>query len=192
MTAEVGFEVQEAGEPKLSPEGEEPETPEQELSGPAALVVMQWTPEEASALLSALFNIGVLVYGTDWAAHPMEFRASGIMAAPLLDRFVPKAVGGPVQTGVGLIAVAGELAGATARRWPIIKRGPRPVWQARPGQAQAAPEAAQPAPPPAAEPAAATSAANGRGAGGYHFDKETLKVIPRPADQSMGGMGYQL
>lgn len=190
----VEFEVGEGGSPKLTPEGEDAPPPSSEVSGPqAALVVSNWTPEEAAAMLSALFNIGVMVYGPEWVSHPAEFRASGTMAAPLLDRYVPKQAGGIVTTGAGLFAVSGEMAGAMARRYPIIKRGPRPVWAAKKPK-QEAPFAgaeseggrAGDVPPPTDPPPSHGS--NGGGSG-YHIPKDLLKVVRPGLEEPLAGLG---
>ena len=177
----VSFDVGEAGQPNLAGEGEEAPTPE-DAQAEAVQVPDLWKPEEAAALFSAVFNVGVLIYGKDWTSDPAEFRASGTLMAPYLDQWMPKSAGGGYATmGVGLLACAGELAGATARRWPILKRGPRPVWV----PPRKAGDAAEPGPAPAqSEPGAPAS-----GTAGYKLPKDLVRVVkPRP-DDSLTGVG---
>ena len=177
----VSFDVGEAGQPNLAGEGEEAPTPE-DAQGPVIQVPDLWSPDEAAALLSAVFNVGVLIYGREWASDPAEFRASGTLLAPHFDAWMPKSAGGGYATmGVGLLACAGELAGATARRWPILKRGPRPVW-VPPSKAGGA---SQPGPAPAQpEPGAPAS-----GTAGYKLPRDLVHVVkPRP-DDSLTGVG---
>lgn len=178
----ISFDVGEAGAPNLAGEGEDAPPPDD--AGAAAVPVPDlWSPEEAAALFSAVFNVGVLIYGREWAADPAEFRASGTLLAPHLDQWMPKSAGGGyAQLGVGLLACAGELAGATARRWPIIKRGPRPVW-VPPSRAKGA---AEPGAPAQAEPGA--PAPDG-GTTTYRLPKDLVRVVtPRP-DDSLSGLG---
>lgn len=190
MTGEaIGIEVEEAGQPNLEGEGQESTTPQAPPDGLA--VVAGWTPEEASALFSAVFNVGVLIYGPEWASHPAEFRASGAMSVGMLDKYVPKVAGGPVTTGLGLLAVAGELVGAGVRRRAIIKRGPKPIWQPQPkaGEGEAGPVGPSPATAETPSPSPPPAADNGRA---YRMPPDLAKVVPPPTDDSLGGMGYRL
>jgi hypothetical protein len=174
MTVEFAVEDVEA---ELQPEATEPE-----VSGPAAVVVASWTPEEAVALCLALFNVGVLVWGPEWAAHPAEFRASGATLPPVLDRWLPKGAGaGLVSIGLGLAVVAGEMAGAGVRRWPLIRRGPRPLWATTP---QATPDQVQQEPEQEDQPDTG---------GNFHFGRDSLRVLSQtPPAAAPDGLGNGL
>jgi hypothetical protein len=179
----VSFSVGEAGAPNLAGEGQEAPPPD-DVAGPQPVLVDLWTPQETSALLSAVFNVGVLFYGERWAAHPAEFQASGTLLAPTLDRYLPKAAGGGLATmGLGLVSVAGEMAAATARRWHLIKAGPKPVWIPRQQQQ----------PTPADRPAAAAAEpkpAPESSTSSYKMPPDLVQVVERAAQASaLVGMG---
>jgi len=187
--AGVSFSVGEGGAPNLAGEGQEAPPPDDVATAQPVLVDL-WTPQEAAALLSAVFNVGVLFYGERWAAQPAEFQASGLLLAPTLDRYLPKAAGGGLATmGLGLVSVAGEMAAATARRWPLIKAGPRPVWIPRQQPEQAPPDrptaaAAEPTPAPA--PAASASSSTSS----YKMPADLIPFVERGGQASaLAGMG---
>jgi hypothetical protein len=136
-----------------------------------------------------VFNVGVLLYGPGWTAHPAEFQASGTLLAPTLDRYLPKAAGGGLATmGLGLVSVAGEMAAATARRWPLIKAGPQPIWIPRQQADQPAPERPPAADEPTPAPAAAASASSSTSS--YKMPADLVTVVERGAQASaLAGMG---
>jgi hypothetical protein len=164
-----GVQSDQADDPEAQP------TPEEAVG--AVAVAMGWTPEEASQLICAIWNMGILLYGPEWAAHPNETAGWDISAAQLLDEFLPKGTGGFVQLGAGLMMVGNGLAMMAVRRVPIIRRGPRPLWQRK---------NEQPAPPPPTDAEhqryepdpPAPAASNGDGAG-YHFPRG---LAPRSTD----------
>jgi hypothetical protein len=181
----VGFNVTEGGAPNLSAEGAEAASPNPDLVLEPVVAPNLWTAQEAAAMISAVYNVGVLVWGPEWASHPLEFRASGTMLAPQLDMWMPKSAGGNYATlGIGLLAVAGELAGATARRWPLLKRGPQPLWTPREMPATPAGSGAT----QSVEQTGDTSTGP-TGAAGYRLPKELLTVV-RPSDNgALSGLG---
>lgn len=132
----------------------EPEDPEQTPAPSDVedverdLVNMGWTPEEATQLICAIWNFGMLVWGPEWAAHPAETAGWNISMAQLLDQFLPKGTGGFVQLGAGLIMVGNGIAMMGVRRIPLIQRGPRPMWVRKPAADAAEQVAQQPAPNP--------------------------------------------
>jgi hypothetical protein len=144
----VEFEVDAHGgeTPYTEPETPEPAEAEAEVAQ-AAFVAIGWTPEEATQLICALWNFGMLVWGPEWAAHPQETAGWNLQAAQLLDHVLPKGTGGYVELGAGLIMVGNGLAMMAVRRVPIIQRGPRPMWVRAPAPPPEAPET-PPTPPP--------------------------------------------
>jgi hypothetical protein len=106
---------------------EDPETQAADAAV-ASVVALGWTPEEATALVCALWNLGILLYGPEWAADPRETIGWNITVAQLLDIYVPKGVGGMVQLGTGILMIGNGLMMMAARRAPLIRRGPRPLW----------------------------------------------------------------
>jgi hypothetical protein len=143
---------------------------------PAPVIVVGWTPQEATQLICALWNFGMLVWGPEWAAHPAETEGWNISAAQLLDATIPKGTGGFVELGAGLIMVGNGLAMMTARRVPIIQRGPRPMWARRP-----------PADPDAPTEAAPTPTPKPSGGGSY---KMPADLAPQPAENdALRGIG---
>jgi len=131
-------------------------------------VIMGWTPQEASQLICAMWNLGILIYGPEWAAHPSETSGWDISAAQLLDQFLPKGTGGMVELGAGLFMVGNGLAMMAVNRIPIIKRGPRPLWVKKEPVEQA-----PGGPPPAPAPRPAEN-----GTGGYKLPRD---LAPAPA-----------
>ena len=183
----VEFHVDDHGAPRLSGEDKEPaavpgvEPPEQAIL-PGAL----WTPEEAGQLVCAVFNLGILVYGPEWAARPEETSGWNISLAQLLDVYMPRGSGGYVELGAGLFMVGSGLAMMTVNRVPLIKRGPRPLWVKKPD--------AQPQPtdgnrPPAAAPAAAKEPAPPDGSA-YRIPRDLAASIPA-SDPGLVGLGYE-
>ena len=91
----VQFHVADHGAPRLQGDDKAPEPipgaapPEQPVL-PGAL----WTPEEAGQLVCAIFNLGILVYGAEWAAKPQETAGWNISLAQLLDVYMPRGAGG--------------------------------------------------------------------------------------------------
>jgi len=125
---------------------EAPETPD--VTPP---IVTGWTPEEATSLVCALWNLGILFYGPEWAADPRETLGWNGAVAQLLDTYVPKDTGGMVQTGAGLLMIGNGVVMMGARRYEIIRRGPRPMWVRKPApDVDAEAQVTPPAPPPAA------------------------------------------
>lgn len=183
MTEDVSFSVGEGGEPNLTAEGQEAPPPD-DVAAPQPVVVDLWTPQEAAALCSAVFNVGVLIYGPGWTAHPAEFQASGTLLAPTLDRYMPKGGGGGLATmGLGLISVAGELSAATVRRWPMIKAGPQPIWIPK---EETGPQ--QPTPAPAAEQPATPAPPSSSGT--YKMPADLVAVVEQGAQASaLAGLG---
>lgn len=181
----VSFSVGERGSPNLTEEGQEAPPPDG-VAGPLPqpVVVDLWTPQEAAALCSAVFNVGVLLYGEKWAAHPAEFQASGTLLAPTLDRWLPKGSGGGLATmGLGLVSVAGELAAAGARRWPLIKAGPRPIWLPHDQATDVAPPAAAARQDTEPTPAPAST-------GSYKMPADLVDVVERGSQASaLAGLG---
>lgn len=189
MTDQVSYEVGEKGAPNLN-DDPQADVPPPDAPSAAPAPVDLWTAGEASALISAVFNVGVLVYGRDWAAHPAEFAASGTLLAPQLDRWLPKSAGGGLAAmGLGLISVAGELAAATVRRWPLIQRGPEPIWVQRPpAEGPVYDSTAQPAAAAAPAPNGAQTAGS---SAGYRMPADLVHVVQGQArpDDSLTGLG---
>jgi hypothetical protein len=151
------------------------EAPAAESSDVTPAIVIGWTPEEATALVCALWNLGILIYGPEWTADPRETIGWNIAVAQLLDMYVPKDTGGMVQTGAGLLMIGNGVMMMGARRFEIIKRGPRPIWVRK-----AAPNVEAEV-PPAPRPSAPAS----NGSGTYHMPAD---LAPKP-DDSLSGLG---
>lgn len=178
-TGGIEFEVDEhQGVPLAAVEPGDGEAQPDELEQLTAGAVLNWTPEEAGQFFCSLFNIGMLLYGPEWAAHPQETAGWNIYLAQLLDQVLPKGMGGAAELGVGLIMVGNGLAMMALRRWPLIQRGPRPMW-AKPPQAQ---DAAQAAAVAVEAPVEATGET-----GRFRFKEGELPAQPR--DDSMVGLG---
>jgi hypothetical protein len=138
--------------------------------------VVQWTPEEAGHLAVAVFNFGILVWGPEWAAHPSETEGWNYHFARLLDMWLPKGAGGYAETGAGILLVGNGFATMAARRAPLIKAGPKPLWS-RPPQG---PRPPQPPPQKPSEPAAAAPASSPPVASGdnvYHLPSNLTAAL---------------
>jgi hypothetical protein len=190
----VDFELEDDGVgPRLAGEGEAVPPPELGTTTPAdappdPLLVGEWSPQEAAQFAASLFSTGMLLAYVvnrqqlpqleEWGplvAGPHEFPGTGQALTPLLNRFLPKSMGGGMAAaGFGLIAVAGEMGIAIARRAPLLKKpGPRPA-----AVAEAPPDAPQAAP---------SSSAGGDGV--FRFGREDLEVIGGAPDPSLVGFG---
>ena len=144
------FEVDEHYSESSHPEDPEHAPPQEQE--PPSPIELGWTPEEATALVCALWNLGILLYGPEWTADPRETVGWNTSLAQLLDLWVPKDTGGYVQVGAGLLMIGNGVMMMAARRTEIIRRGPRPLWARKPqAEGEAAPAAA-PTPAPAAAP----------------------------------------
>jgi len=176
--SEAEFEVDAHGDVSEHPEEAQAEQQAQEAAV-ATVVAMGWTPEEATSLVCALWNLGILIYGPEWAADPRETLGWNITVAQLLDIYVPKGTGGMVQLGAGILMIGNGLMMMAARRTDIIRRGPRPLWlkasesQRAPGPSPQAPSAAP-----------ATRAANNGG----RYEMPTELVPPSNGD-ALNGLG---
>lgn len=148
-----GAQSQHAEEPEQPAGGESPNDAPEPV--PA---IMGWTPEEATQLICAIWNFGMLVYGPEWAADPRETLGWNFHAAQLLDHVLPKGTGGYVELGTGLIMVGNGLAMMGVRRIDIIRSGPKPMWGAKPKATQEPGTS-----PPGPVPAPSSSSANGTG-----------------------------
>jgi hypothetical protein len=173
-TTTAEFDVDSHGAESLHPEPAAAAQTPDEPTDVAPVIVVGWTPEEATQLICALWNFGMIIYGPEWAAHPAETQGWNISAAQLLDQFLPKGVGGFVELGAGLIMVGNGLAMMGLRRIPIIKAGPKPMWVRRPASDVEAEVA--PAPPAAPSP---------NGGGKYRMPAD---LAPK-ADDSLSGLG---
>ncbi len=156
--------------------------PEDQVQGTAqeaavqGVIALGWTPEEATALVCALWNLGILIYGPEWAADPRETIGWNITVAQLLDIYVPKGVGGTVQLGAGMLMIGNGIMMMAARRTEIIRRGPRPIWVKQPTP-EAPVSTGQPPAAPTSKPAS-----NGR----YEMPKD---LVPPVRDDSLNGIG---
>jgi hypothetical protein len=174
------FEVDPHG--VVSDQPDEPDSPQPDAqeAAVAQVVAMGWTPDEATALVCALWNLGILLYGPEWAADPRETIGWNITVAQMLDIYVPKGVGGAVQLGAGMLMIGNGIMMMAARRAPILRRGPRPLWQTQPApDAPVSTGQPQGAPPPASKPA--------NTGGRYEMPKD---LVPPPRrDDSLNGIG---
>lgn len=84
-----------------------------------------WTREEAQAFLHNIWNLGFWFYGVDWLAQPFDFARSSNDAAWILDRLLPKSMGGPVGWTIKVSSIAADVGMSVGVRREIIKRGPR-------------------------------------------------------------------
>jgi hypothetical protein len=191
--SEDRIHIEEQGAPSLLEEGQEPEASGPELG---SLAVDGWTPEEASRLMASIYTTGVLIAFAgrkarlprieEWpllAAQPTEFPSSGQALQPVLDRWLPKSAGGGLAAlGMGVLAIAGEVGMATARRAPYLtKEDGRPA--PTPSAAAASPGAPSPGPGEGAQDA-------GAGGGGFRFDAGAEEVLRRtPTHDTYSGMG---
>jgi hypothetical protein len=157
-------------EPSAGAGAQQPETPDV----PPA-VAASWTPEEATQLICAIWNFGMLIYGPEWAAHPAETAGWNISAAQLLDQFLPKGTGGFVELGAGLIMVGNGLAMMGVRRVPIIQRGPKPMWVRRQTGAGENDSVVS-----AGTAAAAPSASGSNGSGKYRMPSDIAPATTDP------------
>lgn len=175
VTAE--FEVDEHGAESAA---DEPTAGAPESAAPTEVtppIALGWTPEEATALVCALWNLGVLFYGPEWTADPRETLGWNGAVAQLLDTYVPKDTGGMVQTGAGLLMIGNGVVMMGARRYEIIRRGPRPMWVRKPApDIDATPQA--PPPPP-------TPAPDASGNGHYRMPAD---LVPR-GENPLSGIG---
>lgn len=176
-TSGAEFEVDPHGVESSEPDEPQAATEQQEAAF-AQVVAMGWTPEEATALVCALWNLGTLLYGPEWAADPRETYGWNITVAQLLDVYVPKGVGGMVQLGAGILMIGSGVMMMAARRAPLIQRGPRPLWVKRPEPDGAAAPSTRPSPSaPASRPASG---------GRYEMPKD---LVPPTNGEAMPGMG---
>lgn len=119
----------------------------------AAAAALGWTPEQAAQFVCAIFNIGTVLYGPDWTAHPSEVAGWDYYCAQVLDQVLPRGQGGAVEMGVGLVMIGNGLMMMGMRRWPLIKRGPRPIWVKEPlTEPEGTPAPQAPAPQAAPSP----------------------------------------
>lgn len=128
------FVVEDHGEPVLE-NGQHVETPDDTPGGaPAAAPSQQqevvdpqelWTPDEAQNFLHMLWNLGFWFYGVEWLAQPFDFKRSSYDAAWVLDRILPKSLGGPVGWTIHVTSIASDVAMSAGMRRELIKRGPR-------------------------------------------------------------------
>jgi len=161
-----GAQSEHAEEPAAAPE-----TPEDAANTVATL--MGWTPEEATQLICAIWNFGIILYGPEWAADPRETLGWNFHAAQLLDHVLPKGTGGYVELGAGLIMVGNGLAMMGLRRRDIIAAGPKPIW-VKPKATQE-PGAPPPGPAPAPSPSVGSN-----GKAGYKIPKDLTPVDDDP------------
>jgi hypothetical protein len=173
QSASAEFEVDAHGV-----ESDHVEDPESQANAQEAavqsVVALGWTPEEATALVCALWNLGILLYGPEWAADPRETYGWNITVAQLLDIYVPKGVGGAVQLGAGMLMIGNGIVMMAARRTEIIRRGPRPIWVKQPERE---------APVSTGQPVSTPPKASGDGR--YVMPKD----ITPPSDDSLTGLG---
>lgn len=176
-SAAAEFEVDEHGAETIDLEDEQGAQAASPVDEAPPLDALSWTPEEATALVCALWNLGIIIYGPEWAANPVETQGWNISVAQLLDIYVPKGVGGAVQLGAGMLMIGNGVMMMAARRAPIIQRGPRPLWVKREPSG----------PQPAAQAPAPAAPANRDNAGGrYEMPKD---LVPPAKDESLNGLG---
>jgi hypothetical protein len=175
-TSSAEFEVDPHG--AESDHVEDPATQAADAQGAAvaSAVALGWTPDEATALVCALWNLGILLYGPEWAADPRETYGWNITVAQLLDIYVPKGVGGAVQLGAGMLMIGNGIMMMAARRAPIIRRGPRPLWVKQP-EHEAPVSTGQPPAAPASKPS--------NDGGRYVMPKD----LTPPSDDGLTGLG---
>jgi hypothetical protein len=172
------FEVDPHGVESDHPEDPQAQAAQEQEAAVASVVAMGWTPEEATALVCAVWNLGILMYGPKWAADPRETLGWNASVAQLLDIYVPKGVGGAVQIGAGLLMIGNGLMYMVMRRWEVIKH-PEPIWAKRPTSEGAA-VPTHPATPP--QTPTSKPASNGR----YEMPKD---LIPTTNGDGLTGLG---
>ncbi len=129
------FVVEDHGEPVLE-NGEHVETPDETTPGvaqpgaapaPGTGVVVEetWSADEAQAFLHNIWNLGFWFYGVDWLAQPFDFKRSSTDAAWVLDRILPKSIGGPVGWTIRISNIASDVAMSAGMRRELIKHGPK-------------------------------------------------------------------
>lgn len=141
-----------------------------------------WSPEQAGQFVVGLWNIGCVLYGPEWAADPRETAGWDYYCAQLLDQVLPRGQGGAVEMGVGLVMVGQGLMTMTMHRWPLIKRGPRPLW-VRENAPQQQPQ--QPPSPDTVPPPPAPTSVNGEGP---YQNPYVVKQIPEDPSQPWAGV----
>lgn len=116
----------EGSEPdKAASNGAIPDAPAAPAAPGQVILEETWSAEEAQAFLHNIWNLGFWFYGVDWLAQPFDFQRSSSDAAWVLDRLLPKSMGGAVGWTIKVSNIASDIGMSVGLRREIIKRGPR-------------------------------------------------------------------